>query len=159
MEKRNTEETEAANRAEAAALLIQKGYRVYRSEADRDGEDLILRFPDKSDPKQFSNGQPFPFGEFRAVQLKSRPTVDKKYNKNRTLWMLFPDPKKAYFQREWFLVPHKDLYEWMEKEHGHAKCMMKDGGGWHCPYIPKNLLAFLRNYIVIDPPQAPHVSS
>jgi hypothetical protein len=34
-------EIEAANRAEATALLIRAGYRVYRPEADCYGEDLI----------------------------------------------------------------------------------------------------------------------
>ena len=38
-------EIEAANRAEATALLIRSGYRVYRPEADCFGEDLILRTP------------------------------------------------------------------------------------------------------------------
>lgn len=52
-------EIEAANRAEATALLIRDGYRVYRPEADCYGEDLILRTPS---------------GELRAVQLKSRMT-------------------------------------------------------------------------------------
>jgi hypothetical protein len=33
-------ELEAANRAEATALLIRAGYRVYRPEADGYGEDL-----------------------------------------------------------------------------------------------------------------------
>ncbi len=64
MEKANTltsNEVEAANRAEATALLIRAGYRVYRPEADCYGEDLVVRTPT---------------GELRAVQLKSRPTVD-----------------------------------------------------------------------------------
>ena len=145
-------EIEAAHRAEATALLIRKCYRVYRPEADCDGEDLILRFPAKSDKKQFLSGQQFPCGELQAVQLKSRPTVSRKYEKVQSLWMLFPDPKKSHASgREWFLVPHKDLYEWMEKEHGHTKSMTKEGGGWSCPYIPQNLRSFLDNFIVIDP--------
>ena len=38
-------EIEAANRAEATALLIRAGYRVYRPEADCYGEDLVVRTP------------------------------------------------------------------------------------------------------------------
>jgi phosphoglycolate phosphatase-like HAD superfamily hydrolase len=38
-------ELEAANRAEATALLIRCGYRVYRPEADAYGEDLVVRDP------------------------------------------------------------------------------------------------------------------
>ena len=34
-------EIEAANRAEATAILIRGGYRVYRPEADVSGEDLV----------------------------------------------------------------------------------------------------------------------
>lgn len=37
--------TEAANRAEVTALLIRYGYRVYRPEADIEGEVLVLRLP------------------------------------------------------------------------------------------------------------------
>ena len=55
-------EIEAANRAEATALLIRAGYRVYRPEADCYGEDLILRTPT---------------GELLPVQLKSRMTVNR----------------------------------------------------------------------------------
>ncbi|MHB1960348.1 MAG: hypothetical protein ACYCO5_15145 [Acidobacteriaceae bacterium] len=146
------EETEAANRAEITALLIREHYRVYRPEADCYGEDLVLRFPDNPAKNQFPSGKLLPYGQLQVVQLKSRPTVDKKYKNYPSLWMLFPDPKKIPASgREWFLVPHKDLYEWMEKEHGHTKSMRKEGGGWSCPYIPKNLLTFLKNFIVIDP--------
>ena len=63
--KLTSNEIEAANRAEATALLIRVGYRVYRPEADCYGEDLILRTPD---------------GKLRAVQLKASPDVNwKKY--------------------------------------------------------------------------------
>src|ERR1700688_566658 len=50
-------EIEAVNRAEATALLIRTGYRLYRPEADCDGEDLILRTPS---------------GEFYPVQCLAR---------------------------------------------------------------------------------------
>jgi hypothetical protein len=73
-------EKEAANRAEVTALLIRKGYRVYRPEADCHGEDLILRTPD---------------GELLAVQLKARPEVDWNRYGGKSLWVLFPDPKGA----------------------------------------------------------------
>ena len=50
--------TEAANRAEVTALLIRCGYRVYRSEADIDGEDMVVMAPG---------------GHLHRVQLKGRP--------------------------------------------------------------------------------------
>jgi hypothetical protein len=51
-------ELEAANRAEATALLIRAGYRVYRPEADGYGEDLVVRTPS---------------GELLPLPLRSRP--------------------------------------------------------------------------------------
>jgi hypothetical protein len=71
-------EIEAANRAEATALLIRAGYRVYRPEADVSGEDLVVRTPQ---------------GELRAVQMKGRPTVDWRRYGGVNVWMLVPDPK------------------------------------------------------------------
>lgn len=70
-------EIEAANRAEATALLIRAGYRVYRPEADVSGEDLIIRTPT---------------GMLRPVQLKGRPSVEWARYGGQGLWMLFPDP-------------------------------------------------------------------
>ncbi len=122
-------EVEAANRAEATALLIRAGYRVYRPEADCYGEDLVVRTPT---------------GELRAVQLKSRPTVDQKRYGGSPIWMLFPDPK-AGAGREWFLVPHKELYGWFEERHGHASKWDKT---WSTQYISRELVVFLTPYLL-----------
>ena len=81
-------EREAANRAEVTALLIRSGVRVYRPEADVQGEDLVLRNPS---------------GGLRSVQLKSRPTVEQARYGGRGIWMLFPDPKFS-LGRDWFLT-------------------------------------------------------
>jgi hypothetical protein len=81
--KLSSNEQEAANRAEATALLIRAGYRVYRPEADVHGEDLVLRAPSSDDLRQ---------GDLRPVQLKGRPTVARKYE-GKGIWMLFPDPR------------------------------------------------------------------
>jgi hypothetical protein len=122
-------EVEAANRAEATALLIREGYRVYRPEADCYGEDLVLRTP---------------AGELLAVQLKSRPTVDGKRYGGGPIWMLFPDPKgKA--GRAWFLVPHKELYGWFETRHGRAN---KWDGTWSDPHVSRDLRSFLARYLL-----------
>ncbi len=126
-------ELEAANRAEATALLIRNGYRVYRPEADCYGEDLILRTPS---------------GELRAVQLKGRPAVDwKKYGK-KSLWMLFPDPKSTDLGRKWFLVPHDQFYEWVKGRHGHTVSMLQDEG-WSYPSVPRELRRFLDEFAII----------
>jgi hypothetical protein len=84
-------EIEAANRAEATAILIRAGYRVYRPEADVSGEDLVIRAPD---------------GELRAVQMKGRPSVDWRRYGGRQLWMLFPDPAGRKPGRPWFFIKH-----------------------------------------------------
>ncbi|MES0199757.1 hypothetical protein [Mesorhizobium sp. M0011] len=101
-----TPSIEAANRAEVTALLIRSGYRVYRSEADIDGEDLVVRTPG---------------GELIAVQLKGRPLVDWKRYGDRGIWMLFPSQKyEAGKARDWYLVPHDQFFAWVKNRHGHA---------------------------------------
>jgi hypothetical protein len=132
--KLKSNEIEAANRAEATARLIRLGYKVYRPESDSDGEDLVLLTPKK---------------ELRSVQLKGRPTVDqKKYGGDKRIWMLFPDPKGDWVSgRDWFLVPHKEFYAWLEAKHGHTDSM-KNKGGWSENYISPEMSAFLRKYLL-----------
>ncbi|MEM6586255.1 MAG: hypothetical protein AAF692_10915, partial [Pseudomonadota bacterium] len=67
---------EAANRAEVTALLIRERYRVYRPEADVDGEDMVLRQPS---------------GNLISVQLKGRLTIDRHRYGDSDTWMIFPD--------------------------------------------------------------------
>jgi hypothetical protein len=131
-------EIEAANRAEATALLIRAGYRVYRPEADCYGEDLIVRTPS---------------GDLRAVQLKSRPVVNwNKYGKGRSIWMLFPVSNGApAFGRKWFLVPHDEFYEWVKARHGHTPGWSE---AWSYPSVSKELGEFLAEFAVIMKPPA-----
>ena len=121
-------EVEAANRAEATALLIRTGYRVYYPVADVEGEDLVVRTPAKR--------------KLLAVQLKSRPTVDWPRYGGRSLWMLFPDPV-AEKRRDWFLVPHDTLYDWIKRRSGRAP---KWDGRWHIPRLSMELPLFLRRH-------------
>ena len=120
-------EQEAANRAEATALLIRSGFRVYRPEADVQGEDLVIRDP---------------HGDLRSVQLKSRPYVDWLRYGDRGIWMLFPEPKFS-LGRSWYLVPHDLLYPWVEKRHSHAGAWKQM---WSYPSISVALRAFLEPY-------------
>lgn len=121
-------EVEAANRAEATAILIRAGYRIYRPEADCEGEDLIIRTP---------------AGTLRAVQLKSRPTVDKGRYGGREIWMLFPDPTGGP-GREWYLIPHDHLYRWFDERRSGQT--LKRHGRWYTPYVSKELRSFLQRY-------------
>ena len=124
-------EIEAANRAEATALLIRVGYRVYRPEADCYGEDLVLRTPS---------------GKLRAVQLKSRMTENRNKYGSTSLWMLFPSTKfSAGIRREWFLVPHDALYKLVKEKHGHSP---KFNGEWSCHTVPKVDRKVLAKFVI-----------
>ncbi|WP_394268792.1 hypothetical protein [Qipengyuania sp.] len=121
---------EAANRAEATALLIRANYKVYRPEADDNGEDLVLRFPT---------------GELVPVQLKGRLHVEQQKYYGKDIWMLFPcSPWSTTDRRTWFLVPHDDLFIFMKGCHGHA-----DGfaaGKWSVRTPSKKQREFLMQY-------------
>jgi hypothetical protein len=104
--KLTSNEIEAANRAEATAILIRAGYRVYRPEADVSGEDLVIRTP---------------VGDLRSVQMKSRPTVEWRRYGGRHIWMLFPDPKGPKPGIPWFFIKQDELYGWIKKRHAIGK--------------------------------------
>lgn len=126
MKTMNSNEIEAANRAEVTAILIRAGYRVYRPEADVSGEDLVVRTPD---------------GELRLVQMKSRPTVDKHRYGGNPIWMLFPDPKGDKHGRPWYLIKHDALFSWVEKHH---RVTTSQNKVWHSPQISSGLRDFLQ---------------
>jgi len=121
---------EAAHRAEATAILILAGFRVYRPEADVSGEDLVIRTPG---------------GALRVVQMKSRPTVELSRYSGRSLWMLFPDPKGPKPGRPWYLIKHDVLYDWVKKRHGAAKGWKN---AWSYPSVSADLRKFLRPFLL-----------
>ena len=128
----SSNELEAANRAEATALLIRRGYRVYRPEADVEGEDLVLRSPER---------------RLLLVQLKGRLTVnDASYGGDRTILMLFPDRPFDGAKRDWFLVPHGDLLTIMRKRHGHTE-NWKDA--WTIRTVPKQVRPLLEKFQIL----------
>jgi hypothetical protein len=128
-----TNEIEAAIRAEATALLIRGGFRVYRPEADCYGEDLILRHPK---------------GKLLAVQMKARPTVNQNKYGGKSLWMLFPDPLgNISLGRKWFLVPHDRFYRWTEGRHRHT-ASIKQKKAWSAGRISQAMGQFLQRFIV-----------
>lgn len=123
-------EIEAANRAEATAVLIRSGYRVYRPEADVAGEDLLLANPT---------------GALMIIQLKGRPAVDWARYGGRAIWMLFPDPRGAIPGRPWFLVPHDELYAWFEVRHAHTAGWSR---AWSVPQLTRELRDYLGQYAI-----------
>jgi hypothetical protein len=127
MTKLSDNEIEAANRAEVTALLIRAGFRVYRPEADVQGEDLVLRTPE---------------GALRSVQLKSRPHVDWKKYGGRGVWMLFPDPAFK-LGRDWFLIEHDLLFTTFKEWHGHTPGW---SNMWNTPGVSKKLREVLEPF-------------
>lgn len=128
---------EAANRAEATALLIRCGYKVYRPEADDNGEDLVIRLPD---------------GQLCPVQLKGRPLVDAPRYGGKGLWMLFPSARfDPTHTRRWYLVPHDALYAYVMARHGHAP---KWNAAWSYPATPVHLFEFLASSEILPPAEA-----
>ena len=125
-----SKEIEAANRAEATAILIRRGYRVYRPEADVAGEDLVIRTPD---------------GELLPVQMKGRPTVDWSRYGDHKIWMLFPDPAGDIPGRPWFFIKHDELFAWMKERHGTAPCW---NDAWSDPYVSVDLARFLQPFVL-----------
>lgn len=118
---------EAANRAEASALLMRCGYKVYRPEAGTEGEDLVLRIPD---------------GKLIAVQLKSRVYVCQKRYGGKDIWMLLPSgPFQQGQGRRWFLIPHDALFEHVEQRHGNSAPTW--AGEWSYPSMPKHVAELL----------------
>jgi len=133
----SSNEIEAANRAEATAILIRGGIRVYRPEADVSGEDLVIRVPQ---------------GELRSVQMKGRPLVHwklyggKRYGGN-DMWLLFPDPAGVIPGRPWFFIKHDELFNWYKKRHGAALGWVQRHKAGKVEWSEKGLGVELRKFL------------
>jgi hypothetical protein len=126
---------EAANRAEATALLIRCGYKVYRPEADTEGEDLVVRTP---------------HGKLVAVQLKSRVYVSQPRYGGKDIWLLVPSASyQPAVRRTWFLVPHDHVFAHVESRHGHSAPTW--AGEWSYPSMPRHVLEVLAPFEVKGP--------
>ena len=134
----SSNEIEAANRAEATAILIRAGYRVYRPEADVHGEDLVIRAPD---------------GELRSVQMKGRPVVEWQRYGGRDIWMLFPDPLGSQPGRPWFFIKHDELFAWVKNRHGAAQGWAE---AWSYPRMSADLRQWLQPFM-LQPEATPEV--
>lgn len=125
--------TEAMNLAEITALLLGRGFMLYRPEADVGGVDFILRTPEDI---------------FLKCQLKGRAYIEKKKYGDRDIWMVFPG-KGVAFEREWFLVPHDTLYTILKSKHGSAPQWFHPTQGeyWHTP-VSDELANELASYAI-----------
>ncbi len=128
--------TEAINLAEVTALLLGRGFMLYRPEADVGGIDFLLRTPQDV---------------FLKCQLKGRAYIEKKKYGERDIWMVFPG-KGIPFEREWFLVPHDTLYTMLKNKHGSAPQWVHPTHGeyWHTP-VSDQLADELSPYAIKSP--------
>ena len=106
---------------------------VYRPEADVGGVDFLLASP---------------YGIFYKCQLKSRAFVHWNKYGDKGLHMVFPG-KGDVGSREWYLVPHDELFEILKSKHGHAPMWdhPTHGEHWHCP-VSKDLAEDLERYSI-----------
>jgi len=132
----STQITEASNLAEVTAVLLSRGFMLYRPEADVGGVDFLLRTPE---------------GRFLKCQLKGRAYIEKNKYGDRDIWMVFPGKGNA-FEREWYLIPHDTLYRILKEKHGEAPQWVHPTHGeyWHTP-VSKDLAEQLSVYAVKSP--------
>jgi len=91
---------EAFNMAQLGALLAQRQEFLSVLRYDVNGADVI-----STNPKSLVS---------RHIQVKSRPTVSKKYI-GKDLWIAFPQWTSAQSQ-SWYLIPHDLLMQIWGKE-------------------------------------------
>lgn len=106
-------EVEPADPAEFTVLPISSRYRLYRPEADIDGEDPILCTP---------------AGRLVRVQQKPSRSVDHVRYEKRDLSMLFLNPSGRVPGRAWYLVEHDILLN--------SFLTLRQKGLWSEPLFP-----------------------
>lgn len=102
---------EAFNTAQLGAVLARGQEYLLPLRFDSNGADVLAYNPSTN--------------LTRAIQIKSRPTIDAKYMK-RNLWIAFPH-WVSDSQQDWYVVPHDELvrlYGWdkarMERQRGRS---------------------------------------
>jgi hypothetical protein len=78
---------EVINRNTVASLALAQGFNVFLPVYDGGIDFILYRESDR---------------ELRQVQLKSRWTIDKKYE-GREIWIAFP------IDDDWYLIPHDEM--------------------------------------------------
>src|SRR5215469_5245980 len=137
----NSKQKEVHNFHHIASVLAKHGYATYPIRDDWNGGDMIARH--MLDPGE----------EMLTIQIKGRPTFDRKYQ-NKKLWVGFPhdaaDPSSDVY-----IYPHDEIlvrYEELRAAKGQQPLQatgawQKDGlYSWGSP--PKDLLEILEPYRV-----------
>ena len=123
----NGKQQEAYNFQKFAAVLADYGFNCIKLADDWKGADFIALHID---------------GTTLRVQLKGRPTIDKKYC-GKDLWMAFR------VEDRWYLVPHDELVRIVDKETSALKSKSwQNKGRYTWPKPPQRLLTRLDTYIV-----------
>jgi len=106
---------------------------IYRPEADVGGVDFLLASP---------------YGVTFKCQLKSRAFVQWNKYGAKGLYMVFPG-KGEHGARDWYLVPHDELFQLLKSKHGHAPMWTHPNHGehWHCT-VSKDLAEKLERYSI-----------
>jgi hypothetical protein len=64
----------------------------------------------------------------------------------RLLWMLFPSTTfRSDVRRDWYLVPHDELYTMLKRKHGNAPAFRK---GWSCRTVPADDRKYLAKFAI-----------
>jgi|GEM_PF-3976197 len=120
------------NFKEVSSLLTKKGYEVHWPDPVRG-----VRFSIKS-----------PNGVIQKCQLKSRAFVEWDNYGGKGLNMVFPGNGKLG-SRDWYLIPHDELFKIQKLRHGHAPKWdhPERGEYWFCP-VSKELADILEEYLI-----------
>ena len=119
---------EIYNYQKSAAILADYGFNCIKLADDWQGADFLA--------DHISGNQTL------RVQLKSRLTVNKKYQ-DKNLWMIFPEAGT------WYLIPHDELLRAIAETTGALESMSwRERGEYHYPngQVPKDLLSKVVDY-------------
>ena len=133
----NSRQKENYNFQKASAVLADYGFATIRLSDDWQGADFIaIHVKDKT---------------FLKVQLKSRLTVDKNYEK-KDIWICFNDRDTDI----WYLVPHDTALSWALKNLniGNTKSW-KGPGRYHWPSLSPDKKSWLSDYALTNDPTGP----
>lgn len=124
---------EAFNYQKISAILADYGYLTIRLADDWCGADFIAQHID---------------GSYLKVQLKSRLTVEKKYE-NKDLWICFPS------KDNWFIFPHDTIVKILRTKKMRPISKTYDSGGKYCwSSLSNELTNLLKEYRVEIPQKA-----
>ena len=121
---------EYSNFVNLAAHLVGYGFHCSWLPVDDSGADFI--------------GVHIKSNQVIKVQVKSRITIDKKYE-NKNLLIAFPKTEK-YPDKEWVIVPHDELIPLFTTPENYAK-----NGGRSAGSVPKRIWNQIKNISIIEP--------